>query len=926
MNTKIGQFGDYLKSKIVKGKGKSFTHTRIGDKNSNIYGGLYNIPNEEYNLFMDRYYDHVFVKGKMEYLTEKQLIEDGPIMIDIDLRYETSIEERQHTSDHIIDIIGLYSDKICEIIEIPENTEIEVFVMEKKDINKLDTKTKDGIHVIFGIALHKAAQVLLREKILEELPNLWDNLPITNSWDDVVDEGVVKGFVNWQLYGSRKPNNQQYLVKYYYKLTRTKHWDIDINPMSKFDTKNNIKKLSARYNKHPKFDYKDGVEKKIKDIKKGLNKSSNTKKPMLKIKKRDIGLPIQYDKIKNAEELDNLISEIFDDIDTIHYRLKETHEYTMSLPNNYYGPGSFTKWIRVGWALASTNFKMFLTWLKFSSQDNCRDTLKGSDGKFDWSNVPMLFGMWCGFDFDNPDGLTHRSIMYWCKNDAYNKYEKIHKKTIDYFIEITLQTTTEFDLASVLYHISKDRFVCASIKNNCWYEYKGLRWYEIDSGNTLRLMISRDMHQLYLDRIQEHTTRMQTMEQSDVAYEQTRKRTCKLSEIGCLLKKTNWKNNIMKEAKELFFDKDFISKLDQNPYLLCFNNYIVDFKKKTHRKGQPDDYISKCTNIEYAPINEKKDGEIINELKNFINELFPNPALCEYMWQHLASILIGTNENQTFNIYTGSGCNGKSKLVDLMSKGLGDYKGVVPITLITQKRNSIGNTSSEIVQLMGTRYAVMQEPSKGDSINEGIMKEITGGDPMQGRALFKDSITFIPQFKLVVCTNTLFDVKSNDDGTWRAIRVCDFMSKFLETPYGNEDKFPKSEYPHQYKIDKNIEQKFNRWAPVLMSLLVELGYKYNGNVKDCNVVMASSDQYREGQDYLSEFAKDKIQKKSGEKIKKTELLETFRQWFQVNYGRGMPKGREIYEFMDRRYGKYRQGWHNVGILYDEEGDDEIDDL
>ena len=35
------------------------------------------------------------------------------------------------------------------------------------------------------------------------------------------------------------------------------------------------------------------------------------------------------------------------------------------------------------------------------------------------------------------------------------------------------------------------------------------------------------------------------------------------------------------------------------------------------------------------------------------------------------------------------------------------------------------------------------------------MKEITGGDPIQGRALFKEAVTFIPQFKLVVCTNTL---------------------------------------------------------------------------------------------------------------------------------------------------------------------------
>ena len=303
-----------------------------------------------------------------------------------------------------------------------------------------------------------------------------------------------------------------------------------------------------------------------------------------------------------------------------------------------------------------------------------------------------------------------------------------------------------------------------------------------------------------------------------------------------------------------------------------------------------------------------------------MNELFPDENLRRYMWEHLASCLVGTNENQTFNIYTGSGRNGKSKLVDLMSKGMGDYKGTVPITLITQKRNSIGSTSSEIVQLMGTRYAVMQEPSKGDRINEGIMKEITGGDPIQGRALFKDTVTFIPQFKLVVCTNTLFDIKSNDDGTWRRIRVCDFMAKFLENPYQDEDRFPKSEYPHQFKIDKNIDQKFAEWAPVFMSMLVEMSYSHQGNVNDCKLVMASSDQYREGQDYLAEFAKDKIHKKEGEKIKKTELLETFRQWYTAHYGRGVPKGREIYEFMDKRFGRYRQGWHNVAIIYDEEED------
>ena len=54
------------------------------------------------------------------------------------------------------------------------------------------------------------------------------------------------------------------------------------------------------------------------------------------------------------------------------------------------------------------------------------------------------------------------------------------------------------------------------------------------------------------------------------------------------------------------------------------------------------------------------------------------------MWEHAASYLTGNNLNQTFNIYTGVGSNGKSMFVKLMEKAMGDL-GTVPISLITQK-------------------------------------------------------------------------------------------------------------------------------------------------------------------------------------------------------------------------------------------------
>ena len=276
------------------------------------------------------------------------------------------------------------------------------------------------------------------------------------------------------------------------------------------------------------------------------------------------------------------------------------------------------------------------------------------------------------------------------------------------------------------------------------------------------------------------------------------------------------------------------------------------------------------------------------------------------MWQHLASSLKGTNENQVFNIYTGSGRNGKSKLVELLSLVLGDYKGTVPITLITQKRQTIGGASPEISQLKGKRFACMQEPSANLTINEGIMKELTGGDPLSGRALYCDTVTFIPQFTLVVCTNHLFDIKSTDDGTWRRIRVCDFQSKFLEKPY-EMVKFPKDKFPYQVKVKKDLDKKFALWAPYMASMLVKIAFETNGVVEDCKSVMASSEKYKLQQDYFAQFFEERIIKVDNGNIKRKDMLNEFIEWYNELYDGRVPKGKDLYEFMEFKLGKPDRG-------------------
>jgi hypothetical protein len=90
--------------------------------------------------------------------------------------------------------------------------------------------------------------------------------------------------------------------------------------------------------------------------------------------------------------------------------------------------------------------------------------------------------------------------------------------------------------------------------------------------------------------------------------------------------------------------------------------------------------------------------------------------------------------------------------------------------------------------------------------------------------------------------------------------------------------------------------------------------------------LSISDKYRQNQDYLTEFAKEKIIKRNDGKIKKTEVMEEFKNWFIMHYGRNnLPNGKEITDYMDKNYGKsYRGKWSNVEINYEDESDYDCD--
>jgi P4 family phage/plasmid primase-like protien len=795
--------------------------------------------------------------------------------------------------------------------------------MEKPNVNRVADKelTKDGIHMIIGIQMDHTLQLMLRDNILQQIGDILD-LPLTNSWENVLDEGISKGSTNWQLYGSQKPGNEAYEVKYYLiaELTENNEWSIHKKSIKELDMLKDLPLLSAQYENHIQFDIhpdiKEEYEKKLQMKTNKIKKQKNKSEVIFLDDETEMNGDIQIEDITNHEILKKAVDNIMSKLRTTEQHIKEIHQYTQILPEKYYQPGSHDYNTEVGFALKHTDERLFLSWIMLRA--------KASD--FDFNDIPRQYKRW-KYDFSKrPDGLTKASIIYWARQDNYEEYEKVKSNTIDQYIENTIFEAGDWDYAMVLFQLFKDKYVCSSINNKKWYVFKKHRWVQ-DEGLRLRMAISKDLWDLYSAKQTQYLSVSQQFEAHEDNHEKAQRKIKKIAEICIKLKKTNDKNNIMREAMELFYDENFSKNIDSNPYLMCFTNGVFDFKEKKFRDGYPQDYITKTTGIPYIP-NPHTNIEMVDEIKQFMKKLFPEEGLCKYMWDHLASVLIGIKKEHVFNIYKGSGSNGKSILTDLMSQCLGEYKGTVPITLVTDKRSSIGCATPEVMQLKGVRYAVMQEPSKDAVINEGIMKEMTGGDPLQGRALYCDSEIFIPQFSLVVCTNSLFEIKSNDDGTWRRMKVVNFLSKFVSEGENHTDDtkyiFPK---------DKSLKEKLPKWAPIFMAMLIERACETEGEVHDCNEVVEESNKYRQKQDAFSGFIIDKIVRVDGRTkhgISKTALNEKFKLWYSVNFGNNkVPKLSELTEIIDKKYGRREaktDKWYTFIIKEDDYEADEMEEL
>ena len=923
---------DFLRNhqhKKVPNSKSTHTHTRIGNKDCGLYGGSYFISEDELDNFYRIYMDTVFNDGTDDYLTERQAKEDdsvSPILIDLDFKYDETITKRQHNASTIESIIGVYLEKMKTMFHFNENRQIPVYVFEKKTINRLtkDDKVivKDGIHLLIGVQCERKAHTKLRELVIEDIGDFLNDLPLTNSITDIVDDSIATGNTNWQLYGSKKPGNERYNLTYHYNCTLNDNDEFEL--LKKDDLvkyKKNVcdfKKLSAHYKGNVQL-----------ELKPHIIELFNTIKPA-KVRSITREETFNIANVTSVEHLERICQELMD-VDmsiSANYIFKETHDYLMIIDSTY--SDNYKQWIEVGWALKNTDDRLFISWMLFSA--------KSQKYKNDFSDVNIKntiighYEMWKDFKKDDTC-LTSKSIGYWAKScyagkkGVENKWETLQKTSIEYYIDQAIKSKgCDYDMGLIIHCKFKEHFILADHKNNVWFVYNKNRWNVIQGEPEILTIISSTIYDMLQDKMIAVVNFLhnQNLEQESKEHKQYEEKITTILKIASNCRNESKKKGMLASVKQLFYDKEFIQKSDQYNHLLSFDNGVFDFNEKKFRTGRPEDYITIGVGYDYIPIEQIKTKyqKEEREIKEFFTQIYPQQELSNFIWELLASLLIGGNLNQKFYIFIGKGSNGKSIVMDLIAEVMGEYCGVLPAQLITNERHKLGGTQTEMMALKNKRIAIASEPRKGDKLNDGVMKELTGGtDKIVARGLYSNPVEFIPQFKPIVCTNNLYDIADKSDGVWRRIDKVDHISYFTdEKPDPSKNKFAK---------DKGINKKFASWKAVLMSLLVEIACAKQGIVTPCDIVSESSKSYRNEQDITSEFINARIVQEDGVKIsRKGELYQEFKLYITDMRGGKPPSANELYTAMDSKFGLYSQnkGWKNCRISFDDDNDNDNDDV
>ena len=300
------------------------------------------------------------------------------------------------------------------------------------------------------------------------------------------------------------------------------------------------------------------------------------------------------------------------------------------------------------------------------------------------------------------------------------------------------------------------------------------------------------------------------------------------------------------------------SAFDSDPLIVgAQGGQCIDLKTGGARDIQAEDYLTKSISSHYSD-----DAQCPIWKKSVLEWCCGDWELAKFLQEWCGYCLSGLTTFQGFLFLVGEGKNGKSVFVTVISKLMSDYASALNSQSLMVK--SRDGASGDIAKLVGVRFVTSQEMPEGKQFDEPLLKELTGGDLLTARYLYREYFSFYPVLKLMISGNHTPIITGDDHGIWRRVNVVPFNAT-IENP------------------DPQLTEKLLGELPGILNWCLE-GWKgcNRGQLKVPSAVSMYSQRYKKDMDIIGHWKDDCVAEKPDGEIKSSEVYSSYQDWAKRN--------------------------------------------
>jgi len=481
---------------------------------------------------------------------------------------------------------------------------------------------------------------------------------------------------------------------------------------------------------------------------------------------------------------------------------------------------------------------------------------------------------------------------------------KKNNKTNNSDLDNMIYDGGDYDYAKYLNSKWGHNFKCISqTKTRYFYEFnKEHLWVQNPNGSCIREVISNEMYndvKNYQTLLIEESS---MFNDGDDRKEYIDRKIKKSAEIMVKLKKTNDKNNILREVCDIIEDNKFEDNINKQEYVLPLKNKrVINMNTLEIRERTIDDKFTYECGADYIDLTEEQE----QQAKDYFMSLFcNNEDTMKCVLNIIKSCFTGIPLRYLF-VATGSGRNGKSLLFKLLKIMFKNGMDIISKDVILEKKSN-SNLNTEMEKLDKCRIGYVSELKETDKLNETNIKEITGGDPINLRTLQKTDATLIATCCLWILTNELpsFNVEPA------------IMDRLIIVPFNNK-----------FAIDPKYEKKMIDMIDILFTYILKHGViQYEFDLTE--EMKQSKNDYEEDnkKDYLGDFIDDYIVE-STKAIKRDQFRTLYNDYckmkgYKIDKSTDASFVRKIQKDYKIEYDKNNKRFLNIRYEYNKNGDDD----